>query len=113
MTARPGVRRAVLLFAAALASFFALVACSGNSRLIGTWADGADTVEFVSDGPCLLKQVGFIATTCSWRVLDDGRVVMRQTALGTSMDFVGHFDGDLLVFFDPDGKPMRPLRKVS
>ena len=98
----------------AVALIVALAACSEQNRLIGKWVNSRDnsTIEFVSGGTCIITANPPIPTNCSWEMTDDGRIVTHESALSVSVTFIGHFEGDDLVFIGPDGKPMPALHKV-
>ena len=87
-------------------------ACSDDNPLIGTWSDKPGSgIEFLSGGTCLLQSPTAMGASCAWEVASDGRVIMRESVMGSTFTFVGQINGDALVFQGPDGKPLAPLHR--
>ncbi len=104
---RRGLQAAALLCAAVLAG------CSAQSRVVGKWADNSNsTIEFFSSGTCLMSNVP-IAGGCTWEQTDNGRVIMRLAMYGTTVAFVGQFQGGALVFAGPNGQAQFTIRTAT
>jgi hypothetical protein len=101
-------------YSTAVATALLVSGCGENDQITGKWAGGEGAqigqVEFLSNGSCLMPSKG-VAPSCTWQVLDDSRIVMRQSIYGSTFTFMGHKDGENLIFHAPDGTTMAPLHR--
>jgi len=88
-----------------------------SGKVLGAWLPhkdgklGSDKVEFFKDQTCSVEERG-TRLACRWVALDDGRIKVEVTALGTTMTLFGIVKGDEMVL--DGGKSKDPyLREGS
>jgi hypothetical protein len=87
-------------------------ACSFKSQnpIVGKWKDveKAEIVEFTKEGSLLVSANGF-SMSGNYKVVDEGRIQVELTGLGTEIVSV-KVTGDELSVTDPQGKVSRYKR---
>jgi hypothetical protein len=81
-----------------ITTVLAVTACgSTQSQLIGKWKEkgGTEVLEFFKDGRVSITDKGQ-SLAGSWTVLDDGRVKLEVSFLGTAQILTGALKGGIL-----------------
>jgi hypothetical protein len=87
-----------LLILVFVISGLTLVGCSSTeSRLVGKWKEkgGTEVLEFFKDGRVSITDKGE-SITGSWTALDDGRIRIEVSVLGTTYVMMGTIKGATL-----------------
>lgn len=98
-----------------LALCLALAACKKADPVLGKWQEVGDPAwtEYFTDGSVVLND-GMVSTSGKWKRLEDGRLKVDATVLGSSVSEVYQVavDGDTATFTDSAGKA-RSYRRTS
>ncbi len=78
---------------------------SQKSNIVGKWQEigNTETVEFFSDNRVTVADGG-LPFTGDWSYLDDGRIKIEITMLGTTYSMTGRIEGDVLSITIPNGQ---------
>jgi hypothetical protein len=90
-----------------LALCLALAACKKADPVLGKWQEAGDPAwtEYFADGS-VIENDGMVSTSGTWKRLEDGRLKVDATVLGSSVSEVYQvaIDGDTATFTDSAGK---------
>jgi hypothetical protein len=77
--------------------FLWVASCHSRSEIVGQWESRLDTIEFFDDGSWSIELRGVGSIAGQWVILDDGRVKLSYSSLGSTHQILGRLEEDKLI----------------
>ena len=74
-----------------------VASCHSKSAIVGQWESNLDTIEFFDDGSWSINLRGVGSMAGQWVILDDGRVKLSYSSLGSTHQILGRLEENKLV----------------